>query len=183
MESNSFCEVLVAVKPTKWENILSKVLWVLTFVYLALGLIYLIFLAIFLVFLIATLLYRRHLRVEYEYQYLDGGLRIDRIKNRSKRKRLGMYDLENLTVMAPEGHDRLTPYTSRKDVKLLDYSGHDPTAEMRYVLVFQGGGVIQMLLLEPTETMVQAMWRAAPSKVVRKSKLPVSWQSNEIVAE
>ncbi|MCC8129352.1 MAG: hypothetical protein LIO51_05385 [Clostridiales bacterium] len=172
MESNSFCEVLVAVKPTKWENILSKVLWVMTFVYLALGLIYLIFLAIFLVFLIAALLYRRHLRLEYEYQYLDGSLRIDRIKNRSKRKRLGVYAMENLAVMAPEGHDRLTPYLSRKDVKTLDYSSHDPAAERRYILVFQGGGVVQPLLLEPTEAMIQAMWRTAPSKVVRPAKQP-----------
>ncbi|MCD8382322.1 MAG: hypothetical protein LUC30_05320 [Clostridiales bacterium] len=172
MENNSFCEVLVKVKPTKWENFLSKALWVLTFVYLALGLIYIIFLAFFLVFLIAALLYRRHLRLEYEYQYLDGGLRIDRIKNRSKRKKLGVYSMENLTVMAPEGHDRLSPYTNRKELKVLDYSSHDPTAELRYILVFQGGGVIQLLLLEPTQAMVQAMWRAAPSKVVRKAMLP-----------
>ncbi|MCC8182809.1 MAG: hypothetical protein LIO45_07575 [Clostridiales bacterium] len=172
MESSSFCEVLVKVKPTKWENILHRVLWVLTFVYLALGLVYLIFLAFFLVFLIAALLYGRHLRLEYEYQYLDGSLRIDRITNRSRRKRLGMYAMENLTLMAPEGHDRLAPYASRNDIKVLDYSSRDPTAELRYMLVFQGGGVVQLLLLEPTEAMVQAMWRAAPSKVVRKAMLP-----------
>lgn len=167
MESNSYCEVLVKVKPAKVERVFQNVFWVLSAVYLALGLIYIIFLVPFIIFLILSLVWKRKLSQEYEYQYLDGDLRIDRIISMRKRKKAARYDIDNLCLMAPEGDERLQPWLKRNDGKKLDFSAHDPDSPNRYVLVFQAGGV-QCVTLDPSREMVQIMWRAAPSKVIRK---------------
>lgn len=167
MESSGYCEVLVKVQPLKWERIMLRVISVLGVIYLALGLIYIIFLLLAVIFLVVAAIWKRRQCVEYEYQYLDGSLRIDRIIAMKKRKKVGRYELDNLQVMAPEGDDRLQGYLSRSDVKQLDYSSRDEAAPNRYVMVFQG----QYIILEPSEAMVQMIWRAAPSKVVRKRQV------------
>ena len=40
---------------------------------------------------------------EFEYSYFDGELRFAKIKNKSRRKRLGIYSMESVAVIAPAG--------------------------------------------------------------------------------
>ena len=38
---------------------------------------------------------------EFEYSYFDGELRFAKIKNKSRRKRLGIYSMESVAAIAP----------------------------------------------------------------------------------
>ena len=40
---------------------------------------------------------------EFEYSYFDGELRFAKIKNKSRRKRLGIYSMESVAAIAPAG--------------------------------------------------------------------------------
>lgn len=174
MESSGYCEVLVKVQTGKKEQIIQKVLWALTFLFLALalffllmGVVHLLFWPLALICFIAAKVWQRKFNVEYEYQYLDGSLRIDKIIAMKKRKQFGQFELENLYLAAPEGDERLKPYLSREGLQQLDCSSHNADAPNRYQLVFPN----QLLTLEPTEEMVRLMWRMSPHKVVRKKTL------------
>ncbi len=168
MEQSSYCEVLVKVVPTRLDRAVQRLLWSLFVFFLLAGMVFFLPLLLgALACLIGALVRGRGLKLEYEYQYLDGSLRIDRIIAMTKRKKAGRYELENLAVMAPEGHERLQEYLKRPDLKRVDYSSRVPEAEDRYVMVFHGGGT-QYLTLNPTPEMVQLIWRAAPGKVVRR---------------
>lgn len=174
MESSGYCEVLVKVKATKTEQTVQRVLWILTYVFLGLsvlflfmGMFHLLFWPLTLVFLIAALVWRRRLSIEYEYQYLDGSLRIDKIIAMKKRKKCGRYEMDNLYAMAPEGAEQLAAYQKRDNLKQADYSSHDKEAPNRYQLVFQN----ELVTFEPSEDMVRQIWRTAPSKVTRKKAI------------
>lgn len=171
MESNNYCEVLVKVQASKREQIVGKLLWVLagvllivSVVFLFFGVVHLICWPLTLICFLGALLWRGKLRQEYEYEYIDGSLRIDRIIANRKRKKCGRYELENLILAAPEGDESLKPYLSREGLQRQDYSSHNPAAPNRYQLVFSK----ELVTLEPTQELVRLLWRAAPRKVVRK---------------
>lgn len=169
MESNLFCEQLIKVYRPKWERWLPKVLRIAGVAYILLGLFYLLLIPVGILFFIIAHLLGRKGDQEYDYQYLDGVLQVDLITNLKDRKTCGRYDMEKLCVMAPDGDERLESYVKGKDVKIENYTSKAPDAGICYVAVFRAKETV-CLLLEPNETMVQTMWRAAPSKVVRKKK-------------
>lgn len=169
MESNQFCEHLVRVYRPKWRKWLPKALQIAGVAYILLGLVYLLFIPVGIIFLIAAHFLKKKVSEEYDYQYLDGVLQIDLITNLKDRKTCGHYDLEKLSIMAPEGHERLEPFVKGSNVKVVDYTSRSPEAPGCYVAVFRAKETL-CLLLEPTEEMVQAMWRTVPSKVIRKRK-------------
>ena len=52
----------------------------------------------------------RRMNVEYEYLYVNGDLDIDKIINRSKRKRVFSTPISNMELLAPEGSPELAQY-------------------------------------------------------------------------
>lgn len=173
MQYGGYCEVLVKVQASKTDLLLQKVLWGITWVCLALSLLLFLLVEFFpllwlltLAGLIGAMAWNRKINVEYEYQYVDGSLRIDRIIAMKKRKKWGRFDLEQLQLMAPEGCQQLYPYRKQEGIQHLDCSSHNPQAPNRYQLVFPH----QLVTLEPTEEMVRLMWLAAPTKVIRPKK-------------
>ena len=100
--------------------------------------------------------------VEYEYLYLDKELTIDKVMNRSKRKRVGVYELTRMEILAPMKSYHLDDYRNRT-VKTEDYSsGEEKQPETRYLMYYNGE---KKLILEPNEEMVKVMKNVAPRKV------------------
>lgn len=100
--------------------------------------------------------------IEYEYLYLDKELSVDKVMAKTKRKRVGTYQLEKMEILAPIKSYRLDNYKNRS-VKEIDYSiGEELKPDLRYVLYYEGN---QKLILSPSEELVKAMKSVAPRKV------------------
>ena len=58
---------------------------------------------------------------EFEYSYFDGELRFAKIKNKSRRKRLGIYSMESVAI-APAGDRSVYNYENGNEFKKIDYT-------------------------------------------------------------
>jgi len=100
--------------------------------------------------------------VEYEYLYLDKELTIDKVMAKSKRKRVNVFALDKMEIIAPVGSHELDAYKNRQ-VKVLDYSsGAD--AGNQYAIYYEGS---EMLLITPSEDLLKFMYNQAPRKVIK----------------
>lgn len=104
--------------------------------------------------------------VEYEYSYFEGDLKITRIKNKNKRKRLQMIEMDKIIIMAPQGSSSVQHYEEDRRVQRLDYTSGN-NREGIYALVYSSEEGTMLLTFEPDEKMVDAM-RIKYSKVVMK---------------
>lgn len=164
--SDLYKEILV--KPAKKSSdVLKKGLWILltAFCFLAgmfvnqwgmLAFIVMIFLDIYLIF--------PRMNVEYEYLYVNGDFDVDKIFNKSSRKRVGSYNSGDLQIMAPTGSDQLKSCMNGKNVKIRDFSGDDPK-EKSWTLIYGDADSQEALILELPDEVAQDMRRHSPRKV------------------
>lgn len=106
----------------------------------------------------------RRLNVEYEYLYVNGDLDIDKIMNKSKRKRIFSGNIGNMELLAPEGSPELGQY---RGGRTLDFSSGVQEAE-RYVFVTVDNGQVSRVIFEPNDTIIEGIFLMAPRKVIRR---------------
>ncbi len=100
--------------------------------------------------------------LEYEYLYLDKEITVDKVMAKSRRKRVGVYTVDRMEILAPIHSHRLDSYRNR-DVKRRDYSvGQALKPDLRYAMYYEGGEVV---LLSPSPEFVKAVQNVAPRKV------------------
>ena len=105
----------------------------------------------------------QRLHTDFEYEYLDGELRIARIFNRSRRKAAGAYQVENIEILAPYAAHRVDYLRKNKRGKVLDFSsGEERKPDPRYLMAMNDG---TQLILEPDERILNAIRQKAPRKV------------------
>lgn len=99
-------------------------------------------------------------KIEYEYTYYDGEIRMAKIKDKRKRKELVAAEMEDIMIMAPRGSEALRPYSSQnpnaEKYKVLDYTSHVKGTPC-YVLVYRKEKEIRKVFFEPEEKLVKAM--------------------------
>lgn len=102
--------------------------------------------------------------LEYEYLYLDKELTIDKVMAKTKRKRVAVFELGKMEIVAPIKSWHLDNYKNRTD-KVTDYSsGEEKKPDKRFIFFYEGG---RKIIFEPNEEMVKAMQFAAPRKVFK----------------
>lgn len=100
--------------------------------------------------------------LEYEYLYLDKEITVDKIMNRTKRKKAAVFEVDRIEVIAPIRSHHLDSYKNRK-CKTLDYSiGEEKQPDNRYVMYYNGE---KRILLSPSQEMLKAIRTVAPRKV------------------
>lgn len=100
--------------------------------------------------------------VEYEYCYLDKEMTVDKILNRTKRRKVLTIDFERMEILAPFNSHRLDSYKHITG-KALDYSsGIIEQPDKRYMMYFDGG---KKMIFEPNEALVNMIKNIAPRKV------------------
>ena len=100
--------------------------------------------------------------VEFEYLYLDKELTIDKVMAKTKRKRVAVYQLDRMEILAPVRSYHLDNFKNRT-VKEKDYSiGYEEKPDLRYAMYYEGG---EKLVLSPSPEMIKVMKNAAPRKV------------------
>ncbi len=106
----------------------------------------------------------RGLNLEYEYLFVNGDLDIDKIMNKSKRKRVFSMNVADMEVLAPVNAGELMQF---QRAKVSDYTSNTGNADV-YAMVVLEKGVHRKILFEPNEEIVEGFYMMAPRKVVRK---------------
>ncbi len=101
--------------------------------------------------------------IEFEYQYCDREITVDKVLNKSRRKNIGKYDVGRIEAMAPSRSYHLDEYKN-KTYKVLDFSARekDPQPDPTYTIYYDGK---EKIILEPTKEFVDAIKSVAPRKV------------------
>ena len=161
--SETYVECLVARKPSAVMTFLKFLLIMFTVVFLLFGLVgYIAFLIAGIVTGIGAYFAAMNANIEYEYLYVDKEISIDKVMEKSRRKKAGSFSIEQMEVFAPLNSHRLDSYRNR-DTKTVDYSsGIASQPERRYMMVCNGG---TRVILEPNEALIKAVQNVAPRKV------------------
>lgn len=100
--------------------------------------------------------------LEYEYLYLDKELSVDKVMAKSKRKKVGTYDIGKMEILAPIKSYQLDSYKNRQ-CKVFDYSdGKADQPDTRYVMFYNG---TDKIILSPSPELIKAIKNVAPRKV------------------
>lgn len=102
--------------------------------------------------------------LEYEYLYVDKELTVDKVMARTRRKRVAVFELGKMEIVAPIKSWHLDNYKNRTD-KAMDYSsGEEKKPDRRFIIFYDGN---RKIIFEPNEEMIKAMQFAAPRKVFK----------------
>lgn len=105
----------------------------------------------------------QYTELEFEYFFLDGELKVDKIYGKNKRKNCGTYPMEKVELVAPLQSHQMDSYRQR-NLPTLDYSsGID--ANKRYAMIINLGMGMNFIVLEPNQEILDAMRVVAPRKV------------------
>lgn len=165
MSDNSYVECLVASKASPLFVILKGVTLALTVGFFIssmflLGIVGMIFaIASGVAFYFISL----NASIEFEYQYCDREITVDKIMNKSRRKNIAKYEVEKIEAMAPSRSYHLDSYKN-KTYKVMDFSARekDPQPDPTYTFYYDGK---EKVILEPTQEFVNAVKNVAPRKV------------------
>lgn len=156
--NNGYVECLVKAKSAIIMKLLKMLLILVTIVIGLAGMMNYIFLLIAIVTGVAAYFASLNADVEYEYLYLDKEITVDKVLAQSKRKRMGVYQMDKMEIVAPTNSYHLDAYRNRT-VQEIDYSGEG----MKDFAIYYEGG--KRIILSPSEEFVAALRNVAPRKV------------------
>lgn len=166
INDNSYVECLVESKASpimvilKYVTMFLAILCFIAFVITPLGLFAVIF---GIGFGVACYFLTQNASIEFEYQYCDREITVDKVLNKSRRKNVGKYEVERIEIMAPSRSYHLDEYKN-KTYKVLDYSAREknPQPDPTFTIIYDGK---EKLILEPNGDFVAAIKNVAPRKV------------------
>ena len=115
------------------------------------------------VIIFLTYLYFKNNDVEWEYSLVEKTMYVDKIMKKSKRKRMGEYDLTKLEVAAPQESYYIKEYDKR-NLKTLDFSSMIPENK-KYVMVLMNNNELIKLIIEPNDRMLKELRDIAPRQL------------------
>lgn len=104
-----------------------------------------------------------NMKLEYEYLYIDGAFSVDKIMNKTRRKKILDTTKDELLVVAPKGS------TEEKDAaghnaKVIDLTSGNASVKA-YAYVFQQNGEKKVAYIEANADLLNHMRYDSPSKV------------------
>ncbi len=160
--SDTYVECLVSSKASGLLKALMVVSIILAAVFCVVMLVFPAAILLVIAFGVGVYFLNLNTHVEYEYLYLDKELSVDKIMAKSRRKRVAVYSLDRMEILAPINSWHLDNFKNR-NVKIVDYSiGEELQPDLRYAMYYEGGTKI---ILSPSEELVKALKYVAPRKV------------------
>ena len=166
--SDLYLEELVKKKRTGKDNAMRIGLMALTAVLVVLALLSWNMLIIVpaIAICVADIFIFPRFQTEWEYQYVNGEIDVDRILNKAKRKRIASFDISNAEILAPAASHRLDYYNNNPKMKVKDFTSCVPEiSKSIYAMIVSKEGEIQKILFEPTQQMLRDLRAKAPRKV------------------
>lgn len=160
--NESYVECLVARRPSGGMKALKVLLIVVTVIGILGGMIAFPLLIVAVAAAVGAYFASLYSSLEYEYLYVDKEISVDKILNKSKRKKAEKFELDRMEIFAPVNSWHLDNYKNRQ-FKTTDYSsGVAGQPDRRYAMIYNGE---RKILFEPSQEMVKAMQAVAPRKV------------------
>ena len=104
--------------------------------------------------------------LEYEYSYFDGELKITKIRNKKRRKRVETIDLNKVILVAPKESESLKKYNENHETHFINYTSRNIHAKV-YELITNKEDGTNLISFEPDEKMLDAM-RTKYSRIIIK---------------
>lgn len=108
----------------------------------------------------------REVGKDYEYVYIDGDISFDAIYNKSRRKTKGKTSWDETRLVCKKEAPELEGYR-QKNASVQDFTSNDKNARGVYAIVTDSEGKSTITYFEPSEEILEMMWRKGPSKVKR----------------
>jgi hypothetical protein len=159
--------VLVPVRKSFMTAVLGGLSLALAIVLLLVGCTFpvVLYFAFILGFISYFLMFRSY--KEYEYSYFDREVRFAKISNKSRRKALGTYSMEDVVTIAPAGDRSVQHYENDARVKVKNYTSRMKDVPY-YEMVLQKDGDTLLFKLELDDAFLDAAERQYKMKVVRR---------------
>lgn len=106
----------------------------------------------------------QRLKVEYEYLFVNGDLDIDKIMNKSRRKKMFSANVSDVELFAPVDAVELRQF---QNARTYDFTSGTGQAK-EYALIVSGQGELKKIVFEPNDMIVEGFFLMAPRKVIRK---------------
>ena len=103
---------------------------------------------------------------EYEYTYFDGELRIAKIKNKSRRKKVALVNMDDVLMIAPKGDRSTYKYENDRNIPFKNVASGVAGAKV-YELICKGEKGIARYEIEPDEDMLDAIMVKYPRVVTK----------------
>lgn len=114
---------------------------------------------------LVTWLVIKYTSVEFEYSYFDEELTIDKIYNKSKRKRVGRFALGRLEYIAPADSKRLQG-RQNDNMVTIDCSAKDAEIKDYVFYIVEDGKKPLMLTISPNEELMEMIGKKYSRKMV-----------------
>lgn len=162
--NETYVEWLVKRKTPAYMSLLKFLTIILAACFILLGFIFMPAMIIGILLGVAAYFVNLNADLEYEYLYVDKELTVDKVLAKSRRKRVAVFDVGKIEILAPIKSWHLDNYKNRQD-KVVDYSsGEERQPDGRYVFYYDGQ---KKVIFEPNEEMIKAITTVAPRKVFK----------------
>jgi hypothetical protein len=166
--SDLYLEELVKRRKSSKDMVLRALLMAVTAVVVALALLTwnLIIIVVAIAICVADIFLFPRFNVEWEYQYVNGELDIDRILNKAKRKRVDSFEIASAEIIAPASSHRLDYYSNNAKLQIKDYSSNNPeNIRAAFAMIIPTENGMTKIIFEPSEKMLKDIRTKAPRKV------------------
>jgi hypothetical protein len=158
--------VLVESKKSIVSRLLAYFFFALTVAMLLLSFSSLFFWPFILVAGLLWYLFQFRSNREYEYSYFDGDVRFTKIMNKSRRKKLTTFTMEEVLAIAPAGDRSMYKYETDTTVKKVDYSSGQKDVPC-YEMVVKDENGVRLICFEPDDRYLDAICVKYAQKVTR----------------
>lgn len=120
--------------------------------------------AILLIVLAALSYYfKKNLYIEYEYDFTNGEIDVDKIMEMQKRKRILTFSIKDVELLAPENSDQVKDFSNKPSSVLSCYP--ETTDKKVYVAMITGGTQRLQLRFTPDEELIAHCYKYNPRAV------------------
>jgi hypothetical protein len=113
----------------------------------------------------ALYFYRRNLYIEYEYDFTNGEIDIDKIIQMKKRTRVLTFNIKNAELLAPENSDEVKSFQGKPSKVISCYPS--TSKETVYIAMLTGGTERLQLRFVPDKELLNHCFKYNPRAVKR----------------
>ncbi|MGV8982632.1 DUF6106 family protein [Clostridium sp.] len=154
---------------TTYKTAAYKTINAATYIFAIMGLlafsINLIFVIVLLCLAIGSFFVKKRLFVEYEYQFIQGEIKIDKIIELKKRIKVVTFNIKEVGLLAPEGSDFVKDYSNKPNSIVKCYP--NTSEEMVFVAMIMEGNNKMQLMFVPDEKFLDKCFKLNPRAVKR----------------